>query len=281
MTSSDSPNSPARPSTEAKPPVAIVTGAGGGLGRAIALRLANDGFAVAAVDVDQAEAEETTQVISNSGPPDSSTPDSNAADWGARGSAASYCVDLRDASAITELVEQVTREQGPIGALVNNAAIFPAGSMLNVTPAEYDDTIAVNQRAYFLMAQAVARSMIAAERSGAIVNLGSITQHGGWADMVPYATTKGAAATMTRAMATELGPSGIRVNCVAPGAFPTRAEEMHADPEAYSQRIIDSQAIKRRGAFAELAAAVSFLIGSDSSFVTGQTLNVDGGWKMN
>lgn len=115
---------------------------------------------------------------------------------------------------------------------------------------------------------------------GAIVNMGSITQHGGWAEMAAYVVTKGAAAALTRALATELGPDNIRVNCVAPGAFPTRAEEMHADRAVYSKRIIDSQALKRRGSNEEVAAAVSFLVGPDASFITGQTLNVDGGWIM-
>jgi NAD(P)-dependent dehydrogenase (short-subunit alcohol dehydrogenase family) len=119
-----------------------------------------------------------------------------------------------------------------------------------------------------------------AEHGGAIVNVGSITQHGGWGDLAAYVMTKGAAAALTRALATELGPDEIRVNCVAPGAFPTRAEEVHTDRAAYSRRIIDSQALKRRGSDDELAAVVSFLVGPDSSFITGQTINVDGGWIM-
>lgn len=244
---------------------AIVTGAGGGLGRAIAVRLAEDGHAVAVVDIDEAEAVATCEAIDR---------------LGVNVEARSYVIDLRDAAAIQSMVADADASLGPVGVLVNNAAVFPTGSMLGMLAEDYDDTIAVNQRAYFLAAQAVARLLVGAGRPGAIVNLGSITQHGGWDQMVPYATTKGAAATMTRAMATELGRNEIRVNCVAPGAFPTRAEQMHADPVAYSQRIIDSQALKRRGALSDVAAAVSFLVGPDANFITGQTLNVDGGWIM-
>jgi len=222
---------------------AIVTGGAGGLGRAICLRLAADGRPIAVVDIDAAEAEITCDQVMAAG-----------------GRAVAFAIDLRDEQLIAAMVDQAGHELGPVEVLVNNAAIFPAGPMVDVTAQIYDDQ--------------------AETRPGAIVNLASITQHGGWEHMVPYATTKGAAATMTRAMATELGPFEIRVNCVAPGAFPTPAEAMHQDPVGYAQRIIDSQALKRRGDFADVAAAVSFLVGPDSSFITGQTLNVDGGWKM-
>lgn len=242
---------------------AIVTGAGGGLGRAIALRLAEDGHAVAAVDIDGSEAAKTCEAIAAAG-----------------GIAGPYVVDLRDRAAIDAMAGEAETALGPVAVLVNNAAVFPSGPFLEVTLEGYDDVNAVNQRAYFFAAQAAARLMRRAERSGAIINIGSITQHGGWSNMVPYAVTKGAAATLTRALATELGPHEIRVNCVAPGAFPTRAEDMQADPAAYSQRILDSQALKRRGRLSDVAAAVSFFAGPESSFITGQTLNVDGGWIM-
>ena len=239
-----------------------MTGAGGGLGRAIAVRLAADGHVIAVLDVAATDAAATVDQVTSTG-----------------GEARSYVVDLRDERAIRRTVDTTQQQLGPVAVLINNAAIFPSGPFLDVTPSEYDDVIAVNQRAYFFAAQAAARLM-ADTGGGAIVNVGSITQHGGWGDLSGYVSTKGAAAALTRALATELGPAGIRVNCVAPGAFPTRAEEIHADREAYSQRIIDSQALKRRGTNEELAAAVSFLAGPDASFVTGQTLNVDGGWIM-
>lgn len=241
---------------------AIVTGAGGGLGRAIAIRLAADGYALAVLDIAVADARVTCKQITTAG-----------------GTAVPYVVDLRDQEAIVDTIARAESDLGPVQVLVNNAAIFPAGPFADTTPAGYDDVVAVNQRAYFFAAQA-AVPLMRATGGGAIVNMGSITQHGGWAEMAAYVVTKGAAAALTRALATELGPDNIRVNCVAPGAFPTRAEEMHADRAVYSKRIIDSQALKRRGSNEEVAAAVSFLVGPDASFITGQTLNVDGGWIM-
>ena len=208
---------------------AVVTGAGGGLGRAIAVRLAAEGHAVAALDINEADLDATRDAVGAAG-----------------GSASIFPLDLRDTDAIATTIDRAVAELGPLVVLVNNAAVFPAGPFGDLSPADYDETVEVNQRAYYFAAQAAARHMTV-RGEGAIVNVGSITQHGGWSDMVAYVSTKGAAAAFTRALATELGPAGIRVNCVAPGAFPTRAEEMHDDREAYSKRIIDSQALKRRG----------------------------------
>ncbi|MFQ5947521.1 MAG: SDR family NAD(P)-dependent oxidoreductase [Acidimicrobiia bacterium] len=242
---------------------AFVTGAGGSLGGAISDRLAADGHPVAVVDLDLSAARETVGRIEAVG-----------------GTAAALECDLRSEDQIEAAFEAAEDRLGPIQVLINNAAVFPSGPFVEVSVDELDDTIRVNQRAYFLAAQLAARSMIETG-GGVIVNVASITWHGRWDNMAPYVVTKGAIVALTRALARELGEHGIRVNAVAPGAFPTRAEALqHPDLEAYERGILAAQALKRRGRVEEVASVVSFLCGSDSSFVTGQTMNVDGGWIM-
>lgn len=241
---------------------ALVTGAGGALGRATALRLAGDGHAVAALDVDSAGVAETVRLVSSGS-----------------GRALPVVADLRSAADVEEAFALVLKELGPVDVLVNNAAIYPSRPFLDVPVSEYDDVVAVNQRAYWLCAQAAARQMIAAG-GGAIVNVASITMHGGWPNLAAYVSTKGAALALTRALARELGPYEIRVNCVSPGAFPTAAERIHPDPSGYERMVLERQALKRRGQPAELAAVVAFLAGDEASFVTGQCVEVNGGWVM-
>lgn len=240
-----------------------MTGAGGTLGGAIARRLAADGFKVAVVDIDGETAASTARRIEVAG-----------------GTALALACDVRDAAALESTFAEAEERLGTVKALVNNAAVFPSGPFVEVELATLDDTIAVNQRAYFIAAQLAARSMIHTG-GGVVVNIASIVWHGWWENMTPYVASKGAIVALTRALARELGRHDIRVNGVAPGAFPTRAEEVqHPDRDAYEREILASQSLKRRGRSEEVSSVVSFLCSDESSFVTGQTINVDGGWIM-
>jgi len=245
--------------------VAVVTGAGGSLGRAIALRLAEDGHHVALTDVAEATLAETEEAVRK-----------------VAEQTFSRAVDLRKPAAVADFFVAVRSELGPVSVLVNNAAIYPTVPFLEMGLSDYDAVQEVNQRGYWMCAQHAGRQMAELDpgQDRSIVNVASITMHGGWENLAAYVTTKGGAVTMSRALARELGPLGIRVNAVSPGAFKTAAEEIYDDPEAYSAMVVERQALKRRGTPAELAAVVSFLTGPDATFVTGQTIEVNGGWVM-
>ncbi|MFZ2507710.1 MAG: SDR family oxidoreductase, partial [Steroidobacteraceae bacterium] len=118
------------------------------------------------------------------------------------------------------------------------------------------------------------------ENWGRIVNISSVTAYGGWERLSPYVQSKGALIGLTRAWAREFGPYGITVNAISPGAFPTDAEKIHPDPADYERFVLEHQAIKRRGCTHDIANALLYLASEESAFVTGQTLNVDGGWVM-
>ena len=242
--------------------VAFVTGAGGGLGEGICISLAAAGAAVACADIELERAEAIAGRVAEQG-----------------GRSLALEVDVSDSAAVAEAVERTTAELGGVDVLVNNAAIYPRRAWTEITEEEWDRVLAVNLKAFFLCARACHGSM--KERGhGRIVNLSSVTFLIGFDMLLDYVSSKGGIVGFTRALAHEVGPDGITVNAIAPGAFPTDAEKIHPDPEGYNQWVLDQQCLKRRGAPGDIGSLVVFLASDASSFITGQTVAIDGGWAM-
>jgi 3-oxoacyl-[acyl-carrier protein] reductase len=239
---------------------AIVTGAATGIGAANARLLAARGARVLAVGLQPDVLRETVAAIEADG-----------------GEAAAFDADVSDPAAIEAVAARAQEAFGGTDILVNNAAIYPIGPWHEADAAEWDDVFATNVRGYFLLAKAVRPQMLA-RGGGSIVNVASVTFYFGETLLLSYVASKGAVIGFTRSLAREAGPEGIRVNAVAPGAFPTAATEIHADQDALWETVLASQSIKRRGEVEDVALAIAFFAGDDSRFVTGQTLLVDGGW---
>ena len=196
------------------------------------------------------------------------------------GTVDSLHADLADTHALNETIHADMRRNGGFDVLINNAAIYPSRPVLDYQEAELLRVHAINVHAPMVLAQWLTPSM-RAQGWGRIINLSSITFYGGWGNLLPYVASKGALVGTTRALARELGPYGITVNCVSPGAFPTAAEAIHPDPAGYNAFVLERQSIKHRGHAIDIANALLFLASDASRFITGQTLAVDGGWYMN
>lgn len=242
----------------------LVTGGAGGLGSAMAATLRAGGARVVIHDRETERGAEFTARI-------------NAAGSGAP--VRFVAGDLGDLAATRAQALGLDAEAGGFFGLVNNAAVVPLKPIADYTLEEYEAIQRVNAHAAFVLSQALAPSMTA-RGGGVIVNVCSITLGGEWANFVPYVASKGALLGMTRALARELGPAGIRVNAVSPGAIPTDAEKVHPDPEGYARWVLERQSLKYRGTPDDVAEAVLFLLSDRSRFVSGQNLDVNGGWLM-
>jgi 3-oxoacyl-[acyl-carrier protein] reductase len=229
--------------------VALVTGASRGIGAATARRLARDGMAVAI----------------------NSHPDERMA--------AVYVADVSEAAAVETMFGRCEAELGRVGVLVSNAAVTRRADWSEITEADWDSIMAVNLRGAFLCSRRAFGEN--PPEDGAIVTVSSVLARVGAADSVPYATTKAGLIGFTRSMARALGPVGVRVNSVMPGAIRTEEElEAFPDQEEFGRAALARQALQRRGVAEDIAGVVSFLAGPDSAFMTGQTVCVDGGWVL-
>lgn len=246
--------------------VALVTGGGRGIGPALCEGLASAGSTVAVnYRQSRAGAEAVCRGITELG-----------------GVARAVEGDVSSVSSIWSMFERVEEQLGPVDILVNNAGIFPYATWDSITEAGWDEVFDTNVKGMFFCSQRAATGM-ARRGWGRILNIGSVSYFLGRGGL-PYShyiASKGAAVGLTRALAHELGSSGITVNAIAPGAIVTAGEvALYPDAQALAERQAERQAVPRRIVPEDVAAAVVFFASPEASAVTGQTLLVDGGWAM-
>jgi NAD(P)-dependent dehydrogenase (short-subunit alcohol dehydrogenase family) len=243
--------------------VAIVTGAGRGLGRALAGGLAAAGAAVVAGDIDAGSADATARAIQD-----------------ARGRAVAAPVDVTERASCAALVTRAVDAFGRVDILVNNAGIDIIEPLHAVTEDHWRRILDVDLTGAFYCAQLASEQMIAGGRGGAIVSITSIAALAAIPNLTAYSAAKAGLAQLTRVMAVELAPKGIRVNAVAPGYLEnimTGLASVHGDPEKEAE-IRRRTPLGRRARLDEIVGPVVFLASDAASYITGAILAVDGGW---
>ena len=264
--------------------VAIVTGAAQGIGKGVALRLAQEGARIVVADRAADLAENSAAELRAGGAP-----------------ALAYAIDLARIGDLPALIERTVREFGRLDLLVNVAGILQSKPFLDVSEDDWDRIITVNQKSLVFLIQAAARQMLAqippavraahaCERSyGKIVNFSSISGRRGRPLQVHYAASKAAVISITQSAALAFAPF-LNVNAVSPSVVPTamweqndreRSRILGLPPGQSMQEFVERIPLRRAGTPQDMAAAVAFLCSADADFITGQTLNVDGGFEMN
>lgn len=241
--------------------VVLVTGASRGIGRAIALRLAKDGATVVVNYAgNEAAANETREMIESIG-----------------GKASLSRADVSSAEAVEQMVKDVMQEYGQIDILINNAGITKDGLLMRMKEADWDAVLNTNLKGVYHCTKAVARYMMK-QKSGKIVNLTSVVGLTGNIGQANYAAAKAGVIGFTKSIAKELAARGVQVNAVAPGFIDTDMTAVLTDE--IKKSMVEKIPLARLGAAEDVANAVAFLVSEDASYITGQTLNVDGGMVM-
>ena len=257
--------------------VAIVTGAGKGMGAADSKKLAEAGAKVVLADIDVAACQLVADDIKKN-----------------RGEAIVVKCDTSIKADIDNVITQTLKAFGKIDILVNNAGVYPFQPFLEMAEADFMKVVNINLKGYFLMAQACAKEMArpatagrgpstasqagAKPAGGSIINITSVAATMGFAGLTHYCATKGGVTAMSKAMALELAGVGVRVNCVAPGAINTPGASTTPMTDEQRVAMLAPIPMKRQGESEEIANAVLFLASSESSYMTGSTITVDGGW---
>lgn len=241
--------------------VAIVTGAGQGMGESFARALAAAGATVVIAEIDPRTAERTAASIVDSG-----------------GRASSFVVDVRDRPAIERIVGDAVGRHGRLDILVNNAGVPAGGPSEDVTEDDWDRVYGIMLKGLFFCSQAASRAMIP-QGSGVIINIGSIAGVGGWAKRALYTPAKAGAISLTRSLGVEWARHGIRVVGINPGQVETALNsEMFAKGLADRETFTNRAPARRIAAPAEIADAVVFLASDAANGITAETLTIDGGW---
>jgi NAD(P)-dependent dehydrogenase (short-subunit alcohol dehydrogenase family) len=251
--------------------VAIVTGAGRGIGRATALELARLGADIVVAELDAGGADKTAALVQDAGR-----------------RAAVVPTDVTKRADLVAMVQRTLGTFGRIDVLVNNAGIYRAASVLEVTEEHWDAIMTINARAVFFASQAVLPAMIAA-RSGCIVNLASMAGKIGSRTNLPYNASKAAVVSMTKSLALAHAADGVRVNCVCPGFVETdmwtrvardQSALLGLTPEEFTRRRVESVPLGRMERPEDVASVIGFLASPRAAYMTGQALSVDGGLIM-
>jgi glucose 1-dehydrogenase len=245
--------------------IAIVTGAAQGIGRACAIRLAQEGAKVVVADVNDDDGKKVVAAIQKSG-----------------GAAQFVDCDISEKLDVHNLIAKTLEVHGRIDVLVNNAGVVDDVPFLDLTEDEYDRVLRTNLKGAFLAGQAVARQMVKQGHgdkggAGAIVNMSSINAVFALPDHVAYSISKGGLAQLTKAMAIALAPHGVRVNAVGPGTIETPLLAGVVKDEAFRKKVLSRTPLGRIGQPEEIAAIVAWLASDQASYVTGTTVYADGG----
>jgi 2-hydroxycyclohexanecarboxyl-CoA dehydrogenase len=239
--------------------VAVVTGAGGGIGAAVAKALAAEGAAVAVIDLH----EEGARAVAD----------------GLPGQSRSFAADVSDRASVDEAIGAVLAEWGRVDVLVNNAGHARYLPFREVTEEIWDRMIAVHLKGTFNCTKAVVEAMVA-QGYGRIINMSSVAALTGSPLHTHYSAAKGGMVAFTKALAKELGPEGITVNSVAPGFVRTAITGAPDFPAEFEERFVETTPLRRVGEPEEIAAAVTFLASSKAGFITGQVLSPNGGYVI-
>lgn len=244
-----------------KEKVAMITGAAAGIGEAVARLFAESGARVFLLDRDGQRNLAVADSIRRTG-----------------GWARAFECDVRRASDIAPAVHSALAEFGRIDILINNAGVYPRQTFLGMTEQQWDDMQDINLKSMFHCIKAVLPHMIS-QRAGKIVNISSVTFHLGMAHLTHYVASKGGIIGLTRSLAREVGEHNIHVNCITPGAIKTESEARFVTGEQASE-MMAKQSLQRRIMPLDVARVCLFLSSELSDGMTGQSLNVDGGWVM-